>query len=397
MKKIKFFALAVLTGAVLLSGCNESKRNVYEQACKDLDQNYYQYALDGFQEVIDSGELLPQSHRGIGIAYLRMGRYSDAVNAFSSALRFEKQGKAFYRDVLFYRATAYAQGKKYDQALADCETLRTEYTVDTNTYFLTGLVVLNMDSYDEAEDYFDRAYAANPSYELALRIYQVYVDKGMEADGTRYLERALENQPKTTQDYCDRGRVYYYMGDYERAKSELTTSSNNGNQEAILLLGMVYQELGDVSNARSMYNQYLTQVGESAKGYNGLAQCDILEDKYQDALANIAKGLEFASTEEMQDLMHNEIVVYERQRDFATALEKAENYMNLFPDDKVIRREIVFLESRTGNGAAQRQITVMEPLDQSQIQPTGAQPDGEPSESTESGDEESWDEESGEY
>ena len=41
-----------------------------------------------------------------------------------------------------------------------------------------------------------------------------------EADGTRYLEAALTREPKSAQDYCDRGRVYYYMEDYENAQKE---------------------------------------------------------------------------------------------------------------------------------------------------------------------------------
>lgn len=347
-KKWILFILS-LTASLLLGGCGENKKNVYEQAGKDLNQEFYEYALEGYQEVIAAGELLPQAYRGAGIASLRLGNYEDAIRYFHNALAFEKLPKSFCKDVISYRATAYLKGKQYDKALLDCQTLSEEFAMDANSWFLTGMVALEMDSYDQAASGFSQAYDINSTYDMAIRIYQVYVEKEMEADGTKYLEAALNNEPKTAEDYFDRGKVYYYMEDYEQAKKELTAAANQNHSEALLLLGMVYLGQKDISNARSMYTEYAAQEGASAKGYNGLAQCDIAEEKYADALENIAKGLEIASTEEMQDLLYNEIVVYEEQLDFVTAEEKAHKYLALFPNDEKVGREMTFLQSRIKN------------------------------------------------
>ena len=80
----------------------------------------------------------------------------------------------------------------------------------------------------------------------------------MEADGTRYLEAALKTEPKNAEDYCNRGKVYYYMEDYSNAQKELTEAVNQKSTEGMLLLGMVYRAQGDTSNARSMYQQYVS-------------------------------------------------------------------------------------------------------------------------------------------
>ena len=48
----------------------------------------------------------------------------------------------------------------------------------------------------------------------------------MEADGTRYLEAALKTEAKNAEDYCNRGKVYYYMEDYSNAQKELTEAVN---------------------------------------------------------------------------------------------------------------------------------------------------------------------------
>ena len=75
-----------------------------------------------------------------------------------------------------------------------------------------------MDSYEEAASNFKQAYGEDSTYDMAIEIYEAYLDKDMEADGTRYLEAALSSEAKDAQDHCDRGRVYYYMEDYSNAK-----------------------------------------------------------------------------------------------------------------------------------------------------------------------------------
>ena len=175
----------------------------------------------------------------------------------------------------------------------------------------------------------------------------------MEADGTRYLEAALKTEAKTADDYCERGKVYYYMQDYDNARTELTTASEQGSTEAALILGMVYMAQGDTANARSFYQQYIDADGEDpAKGYNGLALCDIADGDYDSALQNISQGLGDATSDEMRDLLFNEIVVYEKKLDFSTALSKAQEYVQTFKDDEAAAKELTFLQSRVGNQAA---------------------------------------------
>ena len=119
--------------------------------------------------------------------------------------------------------------------------------------------------------------------------------------------------------------------------------------QGAVLLGMVYKAQGDTANARAMYQQYIETEGSSpAKGYNGLALCDIDDGNYDNALTDITNGLADASTEEMQDLLYNEVVVYEKKLDFATALSKIQEYLKMFPDDENASKELIFLQSRNG-------------------------------------------------
>ena len=195
------------------------------------------------------------------------------------------------------------------------------------------------------------------TYDRAIQIYSAYLDCDLEADGTAYLEEALAADADGDGDPCDRGLVCYYMEDYDTAKEELITAVNDGDNEAKLLLGMVYMAQGDLSNARTMYQDYVsvaTEGGEDeedysqAKGYSGLVLCDLQEGNYEQALTDIASGLAVADSEDMQDLLFNEIVAYEKKLDFSTALQKVTAYLETYPDDTEAQKEEAFLKTRTG-------------------------------------------------
>lgn len=345
--------IAACAGMLLLSGCSREQQEIFQQAEKDLEEGSYAYALSGFETSAANEWKTAESYRGAGICNMRLGNYEDAIASFTNALNCEKVSKSLSKDILSYRATAEWKAGLYEDAMADCQTLAEDYTMDADTYYLSGKVALSMDSYAEAASDFAQAYGEESTYDMAINIYEAYLERDMEADGTRYLEAALQTEPKKAEDYCDRGRVYYYMEDYASAQKELIEASKQGSTEASLLLGMVYLAQNDISNARSMYQDYVSGEGASAAGYNGLALCDIAEGKYADALANINNGLPGANDEELQDLLFNEIVAYEKQLDFATALQKAREYLEIYPDDEAIAKEMKFLQTRTGAAAAE--------------------------------------------
>lgn len=345
--------LAAGLGALLLTGCGGENQKTYEQANADLEEANYDYALNEYQACISAGYKPAQSYRGSGIVKLRTGDYQGAIDDLTNALNDEKTGKSDRKDLLEYRAAAELKAELYDQAMADCQTLAEDYSLNANDYYLTGCVALAMDSYDEASSNFSEAYGSDSTYEMAIQIYEAYLGQDMEADGTRYLEAALKTEAKTADDYCERGKVYYYMDDYENARTELTTAADKGSTEATLILGMVYMAQGDTSNARSFYQQYIDADGDDpAKGYNGLALCDISDGDYDSALQNISQGLGDATSDEMRDLLFNEIVVYEKKLDLSTALSKAQEYVQTFKDDDAAAKELTFLQSRVGNQAA---------------------------------------------
>lgn len=352
MKNSKIlWILTACLGISFLTGCGGEEGKIYKQASTDLEQGSYEYALEGYQNLLSAGYKTAESWRGSGICNLHLGNYQEAIDCFTNGLGIEKVGKTLKKDMIAYRATAELKAEQLDAAMADCQTLAESYKMDADTYYLTGCVALAMDSYDEASANFTEAYGEAPDYDMAIQIYEAYLEKDMEADGTRYLEAVLQTEPKSADDYCDRGRAYYYMEDYENAKKELLEAVNKNSTEGMLLLGMTYRAQGDTSGARNMYQQYVeTEGSEPAKGYNGLALCDIADGAYDSALENISKGLADTSTEDMQNLLFNEIVVYEKKLDFVSAYSKVQEYVTMYPDDEDAAKELIFLKSRVSQG-----------------------------------------------
>ena len=80
--------------------------------------------------------------------------------------------------MLAYRATAELKSGLNDAAMADCQTLAESYSMDAETYYLTGCVALAMDSYDEASSNFTEAYGEDATYDRAIQIYEAYLEKG---------------------------------------------------------------------------------------------------------------------------------------------------------------------------------------------------------------------------
>lgn len=63
----------------------------------------------------------------------------------------------------------------------------------------------------------------------------------------------------------------------------------------------------------------------------------------------LPKVMPTATTDEMQSLLFNEIVTYEKKLDFATALTKVKEYIDMFPEDSAAKKELAFLKTRTSS------------------------------------------------
>ncbi len=345
MKKVWFGILAL---AVCLSGCGANEAEAYYESGREaVEAGNYEEAIDALDQAIAGESHMAEAYRLEGLALYELGSYPEAIAAFQRSLNnLESPNVSFEKDVLYYLAEARLAYGEVDKTIdVYSEILKLEE--DTEAYFLRGKVYLQKGDLEHAASDFTSALEDCRDYNLYINIYELYVGCSLTDEGNTYLEMALNIEPETSEDYYQQGRIYECQKAYDNACEVLIQSLQMGNQDAMLLLGRVYLKMGDPSSARSMYQEYLSGQETSAQAYNGLAMCDIYEGSYEQALLDIASGLEMAeSDEDKQGLLYNEIVAYEYMREFETAKIKMNAYLELYPDDEDALRENAFLSTR---------------------------------------------------
>lgn len=351
MRKIYFkgiVGIIALTMALLAGGCAmggaTGKKTL--EAQEALENGDYDQAQQLFAEAARDGEEQLLAYRGLGLAYMELAQYKEAVQAFEAALASaDSHMEDNVLDVELYLATAQYRGGSYDEAAATCDRILEEYE-SADALFLRGASRLHDDMQDEAAADFDAAVELRPnSYDLYLDIYECYREQNVSGLGGAYLQSALAIQGDDMEHYYNRGRIYYYLEDYEEAQRQLSGPVEAEYEPALYLMGRVYLALGDYVHAQGMYHRIEEKSGKSAATCNGLALCALSSGEYDMALSYIAGGLELNSGDK-RELYFDEIVAYEKKRDFATAKAKAKEYMQRYPADEAGAREWTFLSTR---------------------------------------------------
>jgi tetratricopeptide (TPR) repeat protein len=142
-------------------------------------------------------------------------------------------------------------------------------------------------------------------------------------------------------------KIHFYQGLYDQAFPELSESFANGFIDAYFYIGEIYTNKKDYSTAKYYYEKYIEEGGiNSPEVYNQLASCLIKTEEYDQALAYLEAGIEYAGNDMIRVLLKNEIIVYEMLGDYDKALTKLRNYISAYPDDKNAIRERSFVITR---------------------------------------------------
>jgi tetratricopeptide (TPR) repeat protein len=217
---------------------------------------------------------------------------------------------------------------------------------DVEVLFLRGSIRLSMGNYAEAKEDMDKVVETDgKNFERIIRIYEMMAAGGYKDSGQGYLTDALQTY-ENEMSYFEKGRMFFYMGEYKRAYLALEEAKNEGGVEAYLYLGKAYEATGDYNYAESVYNSYLAKVGEDARIYNQLGLCEARKGEYEAALSSFQAGLKMEEYTMKQVLLFNEIVAYEHLGEFEHAASLMQKYLQAYPDDAIAGREMDFLSTR---------------------------------------------------
>lgn len=339
-------ALALLAVSCVMGGCGRETDKVGE-AMKLVEELDYQGALELLSEAAENKENGRLVARGKGIAYLGMADYENAISCFLESLSMSNGiVENVDYDLNYYLAAAYAGAGRYEEAKETYNSILALKPQEKDAYYLRGGVELELGQVEEAKQDYDKAVSMDPkNYDRLLAIYEAFDHFGHKEIGKEYLQTALDNGAKTLSSY-DKGRIYYFMEEYEQAYAELEEAKADEKAESSLYLGKAYEATGDYNYACNVYRSYLDKHGDSAEMYNQLGVCEMKRGNVESALSAFQSGLSLGDKEMQQALAFNEIVAYEYLGNFQKAEEQMQAYLKLYPSDEQALREEIFLSTR---------------------------------------------------
>lgn len=288
------------------------------------------------------------TYRQMGIEYMEQGDYSSAIEAFETAL---KQGigtvGADELDITYYKAAAQYASGDMEAAMATYNAILDYDDEAAEAYYLRGCLYIKQGDMEAAKADFANAvkYKAN-DYELYLNIYENLVTAGAAEDGEEYLHQALliKGSEATNLEY--RGQIYYLLGQYNDAITELKAALEAGSTYANLYLAKTYEDMGDSVTAEEHFKTYIAAIPSDAVALNELGEIMLEKEQYAEAVLYFEQGLACEMVPNSRALMHNLVVAYEYNGNFDKAWELVQEYVALFPEDEDAQREYIFLKNR---------------------------------------------------
>ena len=176
-----------------------------------------------------------------------------------------------------------------------------------------------------------------------------YLGRGMLYVAAKDAEKAEADLNKALQETDDpliKGIIYNVVNDTEKAKECFEEAKKAGNAESAFYLAGIYEKAGDENYAMILLEEYIASGKASAEGYLSVGRHYMEDGAYEDALKTLQTGISQGESGVLKNLMQEEIACYEKLGDFAGAREKAEDYLEKYPDDGFIKNEYEFLKSR---------------------------------------------------
>lgn len=343
-KRCKIIIAGVLA-MLLLCGCGSDGAAYLEKAEDSLKKENYSKALELYNKAIMEDEELLSAYRGAGIASLKMADYEKAKDFFLRALG-KTDGIISKEevDIAYYLGETYLCLGEYKEAEDQYSAILEYDSGETDAYFYRGCAKLKQNETGEVKKDFGQAAKSN-NMMILFGIYEAYANQGME-DGKEYLDKIVSSKGDTAEDWYVKGKAYIQLGMEKEAIDSLEKSIKKGNNQAIFYLGTVYELKSDYETALTYYKQYQEKKGLTFGEYQSVSYCMIQAGDLEGAVALNESLQKDAGRQEVQNLLFEQILLYEKACDYEMARQKAESYVEKYPEDEEGLHEYEFLKSR---------------------------------------------------
>ncbi len=317
-----------------------------------IETGDYEEALATFDKAILDKDIKmvlennKRAYRGRGIAYFYMLEYEMALEEFDKALEIEELS-SLDLDILSYKGSVCEKLGLFREAVSAYDEILRNVDGSADIYMARAYAYLNIGGIQMSRDDYDRALALEPeNINIYLGKYALMKLQNDEIGAAAVLSQAERLPVETAEDRLLYAKIQYYQED-ESAGELLLSAAEEGSTQAYFYLGEVEREKGNYEQALTYYNAYLEWGNpESSALYNQMAVCGMEIGNYDEALADIQRGLLVSTPEQAKTLRHNEVAIYEKQGDFESACEKAAEFLEDYPEDERMLREYEFLSTR---------------------------------------------------
>lgn len=161
---------------------------------------------------------------------------------------------------------------------------------------------------------------------------KLWADK--EVDGLDYLQNVAY------------GLQLYDWQDYRSALPILLNAYEDGYSDLVLYVGSCYGQTGDLDNMQLYYDVFLRKNEMNSFMYAQYAAIALDEGKLEEAIDYIEKGKQLEDQSNIKELLFDEIIYYEKLKDYNTAYVKAKAFIEAYPQDVDGRNEYDLLYTR---------------------------------------------------
>ncbi len=387
--------LLIMT-SLFLYGCDGNAKKVYENAVNLFETGKFVEAGEEFKKAIEKNPDRAEYYIGYGMSLLATSQYEEAREQFISVIRdtdnriVRENNKKAYRGI----ALTYYENGEYDQArayfmiaaenkelsemntdieayIANCEMYLGNYdssleywnkVIDNSKgvssatlsqyYIGRARIKVILDDLENAIKDYNKAIEEDKyCYQAHIGLYLTLLECHDESSASTVLESVLGLKDRNEEDAYYKSVMYFYSGDYDKAKEGLETALDKEIYEAYFYLGQINQVNQDYQGAVDYYNSYLEKCpgSEGAELCNQMAGCMIELEQYEAASEWITKGIGMAAGSVKKQLLYNEVIICERLGDFETAKIKAKEYLEIYNDDENMKNEYEFIRTRSRN------------------------------------------------
>jgi len=321
-----------------------------------LQLKQYEDALQQFEIVLvnsssgsDAERLNKFAIRGKGLVYIQQQNYTEALTCFNNALDIQAESD-WDIDILYYKANT-LECMGYRASAIDIYTeILSRNRESVKAYLCRGNLYRIEGRFEEArKDYTSMQEISGESYETYIGLYTCCVSMGEPEKGEEYLEKASRLTVKNNDDKYRLGQVHYYQKNYRSAQIEMEYALDQGYTEANYFLGEIALASKEYDKAIAYYEAYRkSSAVESATVCNQEAVCYLALFEYDKAQEMLDIGLGVPGSMARQQLLRNQVALYEERNELAKAYETLAEYIVSYPDDIDATNEYRYLKKRLG-------------------------------------------------